>query len=180
MQKTTSGPQKRYAKALFELAQEKNVSLNASLEAMASVLNDNTDLQAFLSSPAATNAQKGELLATMAKEAKADDLLVNFLALLAEKGRSELLADVIFWYQGMERAANGVVQARVESAASLTDAQRKEITSFVKANTEGTKEVLLEESVDASLIAGVKVNVAATEFDATVRGKLNGLRLALK
>lgn len=179
MRKMTTGPAKRYAKALFELANENGVSYVEQLNALASAVNDNEELSAALASPCVSSKEKVGVLAGLATEVKADDVLTNFLKLLGEHGRADILVDVAAWMESFDREKNGVVVARVQSAQQLTASQRDGLTAFIKNESKDATDVVLEEEVDESLIAGVRLYVGAKEFDTTVRGRLNGLKLAL-
>lgn len=179
MQKTISGPAQRYAQALSELASEKGVSLLSSLEVFEPHLVEGSVLGAVLANPTISVSEKQSVLLALAGEVKAEALLNDFLSLLCVKGRAGLLSDIISCYRAIEYAANSTVVASVASAAPLTDVQREQVSAFIKSKM-NAKQVELEEEVDASLLAGVKVRTGSIEFDATVRGQLNGLRAALK
>lgn len=179
MRKTTTGPSKRYAKALFELANGNGVSYVEPLDALASAIESNEELSSVLASPCVSSLEKAAVLKSLAGEVKADETLTNFLEFFGEQGRAELLPEVTAWMEEFERVKNGVIVARVQSAAELTKAQREELITFVKSESKDAQDVVLEEEVDESLIAGVRVYVGAKEFDTTVRGRLNGLKLAL-
>jgi F-type H+-transporting ATPase subunit delta len=83
------------------------------------------------------------------------DLIVNDIAREFFEQRGELVVDV-------------------KSARPLTDSVRKELKDLLKEATDA-KEVLLSESVDASLIGGLIARTPDAQLDASVRTKLKQL-----
>lgn len=68
-------------------------------------------------------------------------------------------------------AARGVVVADVASAFAISEGVKAEITKLVGAST-----VELRETIDPSLLGGVRVDVPGRRFDGTIRHKLTALR----
>ena len=71
----------------------------------------------------------------------------------------------------MELADNGIVIAKVTTAHPLTEQLRRQIIALMNAQT-----VYLDETVDQTVIGGVKIDMPGKEYDATVRAKLNKLK----
>ena len=180
MQLTSQGPEHRYAKALFAQAEEGGNSHLESASKILSVLSSSDELTDVLSNKSVSAENKKKVLQGILSELKVEEVLANFVSFVCDKGRSEYLSGILSWYVHLERQKASVVEATVTSAKELTDAQCKEIKSFVQAQSEGSKDVVLENKVDPSLIAGVKVVVNSQEFDMSVRGRFDGLRTTLK
>lgn len=68
-------------------------------------------------------------------------------------------------------AQNGVVIADITSARPLDEAVKAEITAML-----GAKSVQLRESVDETLLGGIRIDTPGKRFDGTIRHKLNALR----
>jgi F-type H+-transporting ATPase subunit delta len=68
-------------------------------------------------------------------------------------------------------AARGIVVADVASAHPLTDTLKAQIAEFV-----GGKSLQLRESIDPSLLGGVRVDIPGKRFDGTLRRKLTALK----
>ena len=68
-------------------------------------------------------------------------------------------------------AEKGVVIADVTSAHPLSDTLRSEVRTLI-----GAKELHLRESIDTSVLGGVRIDMPGTRFDGTVQRKLNALR----
>lgn len=72
-------------------------------------------------------------------------------------------------------AARGVMIADVASATKLSDATKKAIGAFLT-ETDNSKRVYLRESLDPTLLGGVRVTTPDAELDATIRRKLTTLK----
>ena len=70
------------------------------------------------------------------------------------------------------------VDARIETAFALTDAQLSELTATL--SQQFNRKVNAEVVVDSALIGGVKVTIGDLVVDASVRGKLAALAASLK
>lgn len=99
-----------------------------------------------------------------------DKALAEVAAYLVESNRTreqELLVRDI----ESEMATRGVVIADVASAHPLD----KTIEANIKQLT-GAKQVQLRQSIDPSVLGGVRIDVPGKRFDGTIRHKLNALR----
>lgn len=70
-----------------------------------------------------------------------------------------------------EMAARGIVVADVASAYPLDDSIKEKIKAMT-----GAKTVQVRQSVDESLLGGIRVDVPGKRFDGTIRHKLNALK----
>ena len=178
--KLNMGPEMRYGKALFELSVEKkNAGVSEQVTGLFQSIDGSEELQSLLASGSASAEEKKKVLTQVLAEMKADDVFVNFVSLMCDKGRAEVLRAALSWFKVYEEAASGVVNAYVKTASKLSAAQKKEIESFVKDKAQGAKSVHLEEDVDTSLVAGMRVRIGSVEYDMSVRGRLDDLRTSL-
>ena len=78
-----------------------------------------------------------------------------------------------------ELAERGEIVASVESARALDDSTRRKIEQFLAAaasDKNSKPKVSLRESIDPTLIGGLKLRTPTATLDATVLKKLNDLR----
>lgn len=68
-------------------------------------------------------------------------------------------------------AVRGVVVADVVSARPLSDNLKAEIIKLA-----GAKSVQFRETIDESVLGGVRVNLPGQRFDGTIRRKINALK----
>lgn len=72
-------------------------------------------------------------------------------------------------------AERGVLVADVASSHGLSPAAKKAVASYLTQTT-GAKQIQMRESVDESLLGGVKAAIPGSELDATLRHRLNQLK----
>lgn len=161
-----------YAKALFGLAQEKNQieSWLGGLKQLAAVMQDQRVLS-LVEQPETAASEKSKLLADLV--GLQNESLTNFVSILAEQKRLQVLPEVYAQYQDLALALNNTKSAVIYSAYELTDAQLAELTATLKARFNSDLEVVAK--VDPELIGGVKVEVGDQVLDLSVQAKLNAL-----
>ena len=85
-----------YANALASLAesQTKLEAIHSDMDRLATLIRDNGDLPEFLANPVVDEEKRKEVLATMCREAEFDQDTQNFLGLLMDKGRMNLIDEI--------------------------------------------------------------------------------------
>ena len=173
------GAARRYARALLDVAAEKNQAeaLRAELQAMTATIGAHDALKGLLSNPAVSAERKRKLVAAVAAKAGASDLLARLLAIMGERDRLDLLPMVAAAYTKMWNAHRGVVAAEAVSAIPLDEAQTRAVASALGAAT--GREVDLQSRVDPRLLGGMLVNMEGRTYDGSVRARLVALRRAM-
>lgn len=167
-----------YAEAVFKLAKGKNdlTSWSAMLGLAASVASD-TRIRALIGDPKVPSRRLGELLIGICGDRLTDEGR-NFILLLAENGRIEILPEVSEMFEQLKIRHEGVLDAKVISAFPLDDAQLQSLLADLEAKFQ--RRIEANVSVDPELIGGVKVEIGDEVLDASVRGKLEAMAVALK
>jgi len=162
---------KRYAKALFAVAQDKNAveETGAQLDAVAGALGGDADIRAFFQHPNIGTDAKVRAL-QQAVSGQVSEHVLNTLKLLVERGRASAIGDLASAYRNIANEALGRAQARVTSAYELTAEQQQEIARKFGAIT--GKEVTVDTVVDASLLGGIRVRIGDTLYDGSLSTKL--------
>lgn len=165
---------RRYAQALFELAQESG-ELEAVKESVDQIRSQ------VETTPALAWMLKHPTLAPQAKRACIDNLfgdhgrlLMNFLNLLVDKGRENLLPDIFTEFRDIVLEAEGVIAGELTLAAELPDQLVESIAERLSSAT--GRQVRLSTSVDESLIGGMVVRLGDLRFDASMSHHLQNLR----
>jgi F-type H+-transporting ATPase subunit delta len=102
----------------------------------------------------------------------------NLVRVLAENGRLTLLGEIRARFEALKREREGVVEARVETAFPLDDAQLADLAACIEKHT--GRKVKINVSVDRELIGGVRVAIGDKVIDASARAQLTALETALK
>lgn len=165
-----------YAKALFGLAQEKNQieSWLGGLKELASVVQQEK-VAAFIEQPEKSASDKVEALAGLVGLSNSN--LKNFVSVLAEQKRLQILPEVYAQFQDLTLALNHTKRAVIYSAYPLSDAQLKDLTADLQKRFGTNLEAVTK--VDPELIGGVKVEIGDQVLDLSLQGKLNALYTAM-
>ena len=138
---------KRYALALFDLAEQKK-HVDHVYEDMAAAL---------------------ESIHVLAKQ-KVDPLTAQFLEFLVQKGRLGLLTVIAQEFENLYFEYKEILKVKIISAQELNNDQIKSIASRLKARFNKTIQHDLE--IDPRLIGGFKVQVGDTIYDYSIQTQL--------
>jgi len=163
-----------YADAIFESALDsgKLDVVHEQLDQFADVLDRNRDLQVFLFSPYFSSVVKREAIS--AAISGAEDELVNFLELLAEKHRMPALFQIRKRFDELWAKAKDRLEVTVTSAVPLSDSVVESVGKEIEKKTGKTIELTRE--VDDSIIGGLVLQVGNRVLDASIRSRLDKLR----
>lgn len=164
-----------YAEALFEAALERE-ELEETLEGLkefVDALHESEELRQFFYGPQIPESQKRRAIDALTEEMSTST--TNFLKVLTDNGRAEILEDVVVRYEDLVKEHQGKVEVELTTAVELSD----EILDRVKSRLGeilDNREVVLETSVDPNLVGGAVFWVGERRIDGSVRGQLQGLR----
>ena len=103
-----------------------------------------------------------------------DELVVNFLRLIAEKGRAAEIADVAEELEKLVAAEARILDVELTTAHTLSDEEFGRILGRIEAAS--GRKVQAERKVDPDLIGGIVLQAGSLRLDASVRGRLERLR----
>jgi F-type H+-transporting ATPase subunit delta len=163
-----------YADALFRAAQEEGKldEIHDQLNQFVDALSESRDLQLFLFSPYFSSNEKRDGLRKTLEGA--DDELLNFLELLAEKHRMPVIFRIRRSFEHMWAKENKRLEVTVTSAVDLDPEISERIGAEIEQQTGQTVE--LQSRVDNDILGGLVVQVGNMVLDASVRNRLEKLR----
>jgi F-type H+-transporting ATPase subunit delta len=165
-----------YAQALLDAA-EKRGRAGETLEELDSLIHDvfpaAPQFEAFLSSRAIGRRRKPPVIRS-AFQGRASEIFLNFLLVLNEHERLDLLRPILAAYRRLYEERTGHVRVRVKSAAPLPDDQRQRLEQELRAAFR--REPILEARVDPDLLGGLVVQVGDWVYDGSVRSRLADIR----
>ena len=166
-----------YARALFEAAREegKLEQVGADLAGLASAFEEVPALRAFLRNPQVDSAGKAAVLEEIS--AGADELVGNFVRLVAEKGRAGELPEMSREFEALVARAQNRLDVELTTAYELSEEEARSIVQTIEKASGRTVEA--SRSVDPSLIGGIVLQVGSFRADGSVRGRLERLRQEL-
>ena len=177
----SSGLSGRYAKAIYELAEEKKIlkKIVDDFMKLKKLLEESDSLSNLIKSPAISKYDKQNSILKILNKAKAQKLTTKFFGTLANNGRLTLINEVIDNFLLEVSRINGEVKAEVISSFALDQNQQKKVVSAISEAT-GVKKIILSTSVDESLIGGLIVKIGSKMIDNSLKTKLNRLEIAMR
>ena len=163
-----------YARALFEAAKDDEVldRVHEELGQFADALDQDRNLQVFLFSPYFSSEEKKDGIRRIVSDA--DERLLNFLELLAERHRMPALFRIRRIFDGLWADERKLLPVTVTSATELDQGLVDEIGKRIEEQT--GRRVELSSNVDPDVLGGLMVRVGNMVLDATVRNRLEQLR----
>lgn len=170
----------RYASALFDLARDERQidTVAAELDRFDALLKESADLRRLVRSPVFTAEQQAAAIGAVIEKAGVTGLAANFIRLTAANRRLFALPDMITAFRALVQESKGIVRAEVRVAEKPSDAVLEEIKASLRDIAKA--EVAVDLHVDPSLIGGLVVKMGSRMVDASLRTKLNGIRLAMR
>lgn len=164
-----------YAEALFGAARERD-ELEAVLEELEDfndALHESEQLRTFFYSPQVTEREKRRAIDALTEGMTSST--TNFLKVLSDNVRTDILEDVLRRYRDLVEEHLGRVEVEVVTAVELSEALRVRIEERLARVLDG-REVVLETSVDPDLLGGVVFRFGGRMVDGSLRGRLESLR----
>jgi len=167
---------RRYARAVFELAQQDGdvAAWGRRLTAVRELFGD-SDVAAVLTNPTIAAAQREALVATAPH--LIDQETSNLARLLIESGRVGDAPAIEEEYRRLADDAAGRLMATVTTAVELSREDRDRVEKELSKRI--GKEVHLSVVVDARVLGGLKLQYGDRVIDATVATRLQQLRRRL-
>ena len=175
-----SGLAERYARALFELADERRMldPVAADLRALQAMIGDSADLSRLVRSPVLSRAEQGRALAALAERAGLSPLVCDFLGVVARNRRLFAVPAMIEGYLARLAERRGEVTAEVTAAQPLSEAQLARLGEELRRAV--GRRVAVEVKLDRALLGGLVVKLGSRMIDGSLRSRLARLQLAMK
>lgn len=166
-----------YAEAVFRLADEKNAlaAWSSTLEDLARVAT-NPEMKACIGNPRIARSHVVDWFLSLCKGVT--DEGKNFVRLLADNNRLEVLPEIREHFENLRHEREGVLEAQIQSAFPLDEAQRSRLVKDLE--TKFKRRITATVTTDPELIGGVKIVIGDKVIDASVRAKLAAMRSALR
>lgn len=164
-----------YAEALFEAARERDEleDVLSDLEEYVSALHESEELRFFFYGGQIPERQKRRALDSLTEGMRTST--TNFLKVLVDNGREEILEDVLRRYEQLVKEHFGRIEVEVTTAVELSDEQLDILKERLERVLEG-REVILGTGVDPDLIGGAVFRFGGRLMDGSIRGRLESLR----
>ncbi len=165
----------RYAKSLMDLAIESGQldAVYADMKLVDETIDSSREFSNLLNSPVVKPDTKVAILNKIFG-GEIGQLTHSFIKLLAEKSREGYLAEIAQSFVEQVKHYKHIVSAEVTTAISMDENTRQNVRRIAQTMKSG--EIALTEKVDNALIGGFVLRVGDKMIDASIAGKIRGLK----
>jgi F-type H+-transporting ATPase subunit delta len=166
-----------YARALYDAAKENGrlAQVREELGDFVESQREVPELRELLRNPQLDQRVKASALEELL--GGEEELVRNFLLLLAEKNRAGEIEEIAEEFERLAAVEEGILDVELTTAVELSDAEARDVVRQIE-QASGRK-VEATRRVDPDLIGGIVLRAGSMRLDASVRGRLNRLRREL-
>lgn len=163
-----------YGGSLYDLAVEEQLTgiIQEQMGIIRRLFQENPDYVRLLMEPSIPQDERNSLI-EKAFGAQAERYLINFLKILCEKGILTEFGGCCEEFTRRYNADNNIAEAVVTSAVALNEQQCTALKE--KLEKISGKKISLIAKVDASVVAGLRVELEGKQLDGTVQSRLSGV-----
>jgi F-type H+-transporting ATPase subunit delta len=164
-----------YAEALFEAARERDEleEVLDDLKEFVNALEESEELRLFFYGGQIPEREKRRAIDALTEGMALSTR--NFLKVISDNGREEILEEVLLRYEELVKEHLGKVEVEVTTAVELSEEEVGRINERLGRLLEG-REVILDTSVDPDILGGAVFRFGGRRVDSSVRGQLLSLR----
>ena len=165
---------RRYSKAIFDIAEEKN-QVKEIYELLNSVMvlyRTDKEFKNFIRNPLISNEEKKLVLNEIFGKDNRDNL--NILLYILDKGRINCIKYIVAEYLKIYYRKNRILDVRATFTKELTDEQKKKLIDKLSQKT--GKEINLEIKIDKNILGGGVIRIGDKIIDGSIRRELDNWR----
>ena len=167
----------RYVKSLLGLAVEQGVleEVHKDMLSFVTICKESRAFTMMLKSPVIRHERKRDILEKIFT-GKVNKLTLAIMDILTRKNREPLLLPIAKEFHNAYNEYKGISKAFITTTIPMDKQLRAEIEKIVKKLSD-KKLVEIDEKVDKALIGGFILNIGDRQIDASIRSKLEKLKL---
>lgn len=171
---------RRYARALLGIGEEEGQTrrILEEVEQFAKLASDAPLLREMME---ANHINRQDKKAALEASLASADFLAstrNFLFLLVDKGRMNILSPIVSELRRLIEQNEGIERVEVVVPMPLTGTQRDTLQSALEGQI--GKKIMLEETVEPGVLGGMIVKVGSTLYDGSTRTQIKQIRQNLE
>lgn len=165
----------RYAKALFDDAQKKEVleTVNTDMKLVSQTIEGSKELKVFLKNPIIRSTKKIAVLKKIFEDKISSDSF-SLILLLIEKGREGYMNEVASFFNKIYNDYHHILEVTITTALPLDNATENSIKKIIYSKV-GEKKLIVKSVIDTKIIGGFVVDLGNKVYDASVRNKLSNI-----
>ncbi len=162
---------RRYSKAIFEIAEEKNQvrEVYKMLNSAMVLYRTNKEFKNFILNPLINNEQKKSVLNKIFGKDNSENL--DILLYILDKGRMNCIKYIVAEYLKIYYRKNKILDVKATFTKELTDEQRKKLIDKLSQKT--GKEINLVIKVDKNILGGGIIKIGDKIIDGSIRRELD-------
>lgn len=179
-QDRTSGLSVRYARALYELADERKQldQVVSEMAALGQLLAEDASMRRLVASRSIDSREAGRALDAALESQGFCELVRHFVGTAIGNRRLADLPSLVSGFAAFVAEKRGIVTAEVASAHPLIDTQRTQLSARLA--EAGYGRVTIRETVDPSLLGGLTLRIGSKLYDTSLKSRLQRLRHVMK
>lgn len=164
-----------YGDALFDLALEeaKTDALYEEAKVVLTAFNDNSELGKLLNHPKIEKSEKEKVIEEVFGKFVSKDM-TGFLTIMVAKDRQSYITDTLNYFMDRVLEYKKIGTVYVTTAKPLNDSQKEKVVKRLIETTEYVQ-LIMNYSVDESLIGGMVIRIGDRVVDSSIKTKLEGL-----
>ena len=165
---------RRYSKAIFEIAEEKNQvkEIYEMLNSAMVLYRTDKEFKNFILNPLIDNEQKKSVLNEIFGKDNSENL--NILLYILDKGRMNCIKYIVAEYLKIYYRKNRILDVKATFTKELTDEQKKKLINKLSQKT--GKEINLEIKIDKNILGGGIIKIGDKIIDGSIRRELDNWR----
>ena len=165
---------RRYSKAIFEIAEEKNQvkEIYEMLNSAMVLYRTDKEFKNFILNPLIDNEQKKSVLSEIFGKDNSENL--NILLYILDKGRMNCIKYIVAEYLKIYYRKNRILDVKATFTKELTDEQKKKLIDKLSQKT--GKEINLEIKIDKNILGGGIIKIGDKIIDGSIRRELDNWR----
>ena len=162
---------RRYSKAIFDIAEEKNQvkEIYELLNSAMVLYRTDKEFKNFIRNPLISNEEKKLILNEIFGKDNRDNL--NILLYILDKGRINCIKYIVAEYLKIYYRKNRILDVRATFTKELTDEQKKKLINKLSQKT--GKEINLEIKIDKNILGGGVIRIGDKIIDGSIRRELD-------
>ena len=162
---------RRYSKAIFEIAEEKNQvkEIYEMLNSAMVLYRTDKEFKNFILNPLIDNEQKKSVLNEIFGKDNSENL--NILLYILDKGRMNCIKYIVAEYLKIYYRKNRILDVKATFTKELTDEQKKKLINKLSQKT--GKEINLEIKIDKNILGGGIIRIGDKIIDGSIRRELD-------
>ena len=165
----------RYARAALQTAINSGISETVynDFQYIGKIFKLSRELKNIITNPIVHHKMKKDAFTAVFGDGKISKLSLEFLSLLIDKRRGDLVPNIVEQYENQYNHHNNRLPATILSAIEMNENAQKEIVANLTAWTKKT--ILPEFKIDNNIIGGIKVTIEDWIYDASIENQLKVL-----